>query len=69
MSERKYHNARFRSKQDPRRYAAPARKREAEKINAITALQRAARRCAKHLGAGCALGLLELVRAELGEAP
>src|SRR5262249_30095156 len=52
--------------QDPHRLATPGRKREAEKINAISSLQRAARRCAKHLGRSCVAGLLELVRSEFG---
>jgi hypothetical protein len=53
--------------QDPRRYVTPARKREAEKINAISSLQRAARRCAKHFGRGCVEGLLDLIRTEFGD--
>jgi hypothetical protein len=53
--------------QHPRRYATASRKREAEKVNVISALQRAARRCAKHLGSGCLAGLLEVIRSELGD--
>jgi hypothetical protein len=66
MSEHKNTTARGRTMQDPGRYTTPARKREAEKINAVAALQRAARRCARHLGRGCSAGLLEIVSAELG---
>jgi hypothetical protein len=51
---------------DPLRYATAASRRAAEKTNAISSLQRAARRCAKHLGDGCAAALVDLVRAELG---
>jgi hypothetical protein len=54
--------------QDLLRCASPASKRAAERINAVSALQRAARRCVKHLGRSCAAALLELVRAELAGA-
>jgi hypothetical protein len=56
----------MRSVHDPLRYASAASRRAAEKTNAISSLQRAARRCAKHLGDGCAAALVDLVRAELG---
>lgn len=51
---------------DPRRFITPASRRAADKTAAIVSLTRAARRCARHLGAGSAAALLALVRAELG---
>ena len=49
------------------RHLTPERRAQAEKTNTLVALQRAARRCAKHLGRGATMTLLEVVRAELGE--
>lgn len=68
MSEPQKHSARTRSNQDPRRLITPERVTQAKKTNAIRGLQRAARRCAKHLGRGATAVLLELVSAELGGA-
>jgi hypothetical protein len=66
MTVRKKRGTPPRNPQDPRRYATAERKREGERINAVAALQRAARRCGKHLGSGCVPGLIEILEAELG---
>jgi hypothetical protein len=66
MSEHREDSARTGTKQDPRRFITVERLTQAEKTNAIRSLQRAARRCAKHLGRGATAVLLDIVRAELG---
>lgn len=68
MKERKKNSPHPCNGQAPRFYAAPARKREANKTNAVADLQRAARRCSRCFGAQCVSALLELVRKELGDA-
>lgn len=46
-------------------YATPTRKLAAEKVNAVSSLQKAARRCARSLGGNCLPGLLDIVRKEV----
>ncbi len=52
--------------QQVRRLLTPERVTQAEKTNALRGLQRAARRCAKHLGKGATRVLLEIVADEIG---
>jgi hypothetical protein len=69
MTRQIKHRSRPAAGQEARRYASPALIREAERTNAVSALRRAARRCARHLGSGCTAGILELVRIELAGSP
>lgn len=65
MSEHQKDNARVSENQALPRHLTPLRLAQAEKTNALRSLQRATRRCVKHLGNGATVLLLDIVQAEL----
>lgn len=65
MSEHQKDSARTGENQALSHHLTPHRLAQAEKTNALRSLQRATRRCAKHLGRGATAVLLDLVQAEL----
>ena len=65
MNEHKEDSARASDNQALSRHLTPLRLAQAEKTNALRSLQRATRRCVKHLGNGATVVLLDIVQAEL----